>query len=146
MLVTLHDPQSHRAGRTVMMVLHHGQPWRMAVSAKVVTPTTKRRRKETSGSGGGDGRDERGLNRGYRYRESRGKPLRAVSEAYRGRAARAPKQGGLDPFNCRDNVGIRVKTHQTRPETTSSKSFLPPFGPPRESTADLTRVSDLAPF
>lgn len=56
---------------------------------------------------------------------SRGRPLGIVSEAYRGRAARAGKQGGFEPFNCRDNVGIRVKAHQTRPETTSSNSFLP---------------------
>jgi len=77
----------------------------MSVSAKVVTSMAKRKER--------CGRDATDLNRGYRYRQSRGKPLRAVSEAYRSRAARKPKQEKLDSFNCRDNVGIRVKTHQT---------------------------------
>jgi len=73
------------------------------------------------------GRDATGLNRGYRYRQSRGKPLRAVSEAYHSRAARKPKQEKLDPFNCRDNVGIRVKTHQTSAGNDQVQELPPPF-------------------
>lgn len=86
------------------------------------------------------GRDRLEL-RIYRYRQSRGKPLRAVSEAYRSRAARTPKQGEFDPFNCRDNVGIRVKTHQTSAGNDYVQELPLPFSHPTN-----TRVSDLAPF
>lgn len=95
----------------------------MSVSAKLVTSTENGKRW---------GRDATGLNRGYRYRQSRGKPLRAVSEAYRSAAARTPKQGGLDPFNCRDNVGIRVKTHQTSAGNDHVQEFPVSFSPPPE--------------
>jgi len=94
----------------------------MSVSAKVVTSMAKGEER--------CGRDTTGLNRGYRYRQSRGKPLRAVSEAYRSCAARTPKQGGLDPFNCRDNVGIRVKTHQTSARNDHVQEFPLSFNPP----------------
>lgn len=105
----------------------------MSVSAKVVTSMAKREER--------CGRVATGLNRRYRYRQSRGKPLRAVSEAYRSCAARTPKQGGLDPFNCRDNVGIRVKTHQTSAGNDHVQELPPPLALPMN-----TCVSDLAPF
>lgn len=95
---------------------------RMSVSAKVVTSMAKREERCD--------RDTTGSNRGYRYRQSRGKPLRAVSEAYHSCAARTPKQGGLDPFNCRDNVGIRVKTHQTSAGNDHVQEFPLPFTSP----------------
>lgn len=122
-LVTRHDLKSHpRRGPSMVPRRVTGWVFFFAKSGNIDGKTRGEVR----------GRDATGLNRGYRYRQSRGKPLRAVSEAYRSCAARTRKQGGPDPFNCRDNVGIRVKTHQTSAGNDHVQELPLSFSPPCE--------------